>query len=100
MSSERTTLSTSYARSAGPGVLPRRGTLIATAVSLMLFAAVGLAPVANADPSGHPKNAAVKTYIIKTKTSLAAKGVAVDVDEAGGQIKNRYKRVYPASPRS
>ncbi|HSU35612.1 MAG TPA: S8 family serine peptidase [Propionibacteriaceae bacterium] len=61
----------------------------------MLFAAVGLAPVANADPTGRPKNAAVKTYIIKTKTSLAAKALAVDVDAAGGQIKNRYKRVYP-----
>lgn len=77
------------------GVLPRRGTLVAVTVSVMLLAAVGLAPVANAGPPRHPKDAAVKTYIIKTKTSVAAKGLAADVDAAGGQIKNRYERVYP-----
>jgi len=85
----------SQLRHARPGVMPRRGALITTTVGLMLLAAAALAPVASADPPGHPKDAAVKTYIIKTKTSVAARGLAVDVDAAGGQIKNRYKRVYP-----
>ena len=75
--------------------MPRRGALIATTVSLMVLAAGALAPVASADPTDRPNDAAVKTYIIKTKTSVAAKGLAVDVDAAGGEIRNRYKRVYP-----
>jgi subtilisin family serine protease len=62
---------------------------------MMLVVAAGLAPAANAGPPGRPQDAAVKTYIIKTKTSAAARGLAVDVDAAGGQIKDRYKRVYP-----
>jgi len=61
----------------------------------MLLVAAGLAPVANAGPPGRPKEAALKTYIIKTKTSASARGLAADVDAAGGQIKDRYKRVYP-----
>ena len=75
--------------------MPRRGALMATTMTLMVLAAGALAPVASADPPGHRKDAAVKTYIIKTKTPVAAKGLAVDVDGAGGEIKNRYKRVYP-----
>ena len=82
-------------RSARLGVLPRRGALIATTLSLMLLAAAGLAPVASADPAGPTKDAGVKTYIVKTRTTSAAKGLAIDVDAAGGEIKNRYKRVYP-----
>jgi len=82
-------------RQARPLVGPRRGTLVAAAVTVMLLAAAGFAPVANAGPPGRTKDAAVKTYIIKTRTTSAAKGLAVDVDAAGGQIKNRYKRVYP-----
>ena len=75
--------------------MPRRAALIATTVSVIVLAATALAPVASARPPGHPKDAAVKTYIVKTRTSSAAKGLAVDVDAAGGQIKNRYQRVYP-----
>ena len=85
----------SHNRYARPGVMPRRGALMATTMTLMVLAAGALAPVASADPPGHRKDAAVKTYIIKTKTPVAAKGLAVDVDAAGGEIKNRYKRVYP-----
>ena len=95
MSSPSTKSANFRPRHTGPAVRPRRGILIATTVSMMLLAAAGLAPVANAGPPSHPKDAAVKTYIIKTKTSASARGLAVEVDAAGGQIKDRYKRVYP-----
>jgi len=95
MSSEiPSTSSNFHAAHAGPGGRPRRAALIATTVSMMLLAAGGLAPTASADPPDR-RDAALRTYIIKTKTSSAAKGLAVDVDADGGQIKNRYKRVYP-----
>ena len=69
-----------------------RGTLIASALSLTLVAAAGLASTATAAPA---KDSGAKTYIVKTKSVSAAGGVAREAEAAGGQIKNVYQRVYP-----
>lgn len=72
-----------------------RGAFLATTLTLMLSATAGLAPSAAAAPRVPVKDSAAKTYIIKTKSVASASGVAGDVTAAGGQIKNRYKLVYP-----
>ena len=72
-----------------------RGTLIAATLSLTLLAAAGLGSTATAAPRASVKDAAAKTYIVKTKSVSAASGVANDVEAAGGEIKNVYQRVYP-----
>jgi len=69
-----------------------RATLIATTLGLSLFAAAGIASTAGAAPG---KDSAAKTYIVKTKSVLSASGVATEVQAAGGQIKNVYRRVSP-----
>ena len=69
-----------------------RATLIATTLGLSLFAAAGIASTAGAAPG---KDSAAKTYIVKTKSVLSASGMATEVQAAGGQIKNVYRRVYP-----
>jgi len=69
-----------------------RGTLIASALSLTLVAAAGLASTATAAPA---KDSGAKTYIVKTKSVSAAGGVASEAEAAGGQIKNVYQQVYP-----
>ncbi len=72
-----------------------RGTLIAATLSLTLLAAAGLGSTATAAPRASVKDAAAKTYIVKTKSVSAASGVASAAEAAGGEIKNVYQRVYP-----
>jgi subtilisin family serine protease len=72
-----------------------RGALLATTLTAMLSATAGLAPSAVAAPQAPDGGSATKTYIIKTKSVSAAGGVASEVTAAGGQIKHRYKRIYP-----
>ena len=71
-----------------------RGTIVATMASLTLLAAAGLAPSATAAPQAPAKDSAAKSYIIKTKSASAARGVANAAEAAGGQITERYERVY------
>ena len=50
-----------------------RGTIVATTLSLTLLAAAGLASTATAAPRAPVKDAAAKTYIVKTKSVSAAR---------------------------
>ena len=72
-----------------------RGTLIAATLSLTLLAAAGLGSTATAAPRASVKDAAAKTYIVKTRSVSAASGVASAAEAAGGEIKHVYQRVYP-----
>ena len=78
----------------GLGVMKARRLVAAAAAALALLTGAGLAPSATASPRAPERDAAPKVYIVKTRSTSAAGGVAGRVRTSGGRVEHVYRRAF------